>query len=567
MTSLPEATYVEPEQQDSVDIITDLSCLSDADARDLSNQQISQLETLLRANLFWFSWFIFGFQDLIPSIHGRLNQVALKWGTPGWERIMIQIPREHFKTSMMTMANSLWQYVRDPNKTICIYNEKLDNAAMWVRTIREVISSSQEFQVIFRDHCPPGIAYDDTRTMPRQWKWSDYELALPRDIIAPEVSITAMGLGAASAGRHWHKIIKDDLISEDAMRSPSVMQTAIDWFDKSQYLERPALKGWDLINCTPWAYEDLYAHVLRKFNYKLYRRSALEDTNGDPDVVNGESIFPTKLTTAELQRHYNRDPFGFSSQMQCIPRAGRDQSFQAEWDRFGTVKEGEDTGNPYFHIENEFYDPDIVSDVALTDPAPQNIYLSQMSKVLLFDPAPSEQRDINRERFARNAIIAIGIDAWGRKFVLESWADRLDLYDIIFKIFDLLEKWGTDTIAVEEVAFSKLYRHILERESERQGLSISVLKLKPGKLDKDTRIRGRIGDLRSGLYYFNRGECGPLMKEKDEYPYGSVVDCLDAWSYDDKVLQRPEAPQEYEARMFRQRGPASRIGSDPITGY
>jgi len=541
-----------------------MEVLTDADARDLSQQQISAVAEVLRENLFHFCWFIFGFRDLVPSIHGQIAQLLGLWGTPGWERIMVQIPREHFKTSVCTMGNSLWQVVRQPDQPIVIYNEKLDNAAMWVRTIRDTIASSRLFHVVFPDLTPPGIRHDDRRTMPRYWKWSDTELLLPRSVVVPETSITAMGVGAASAGRHWPKMIKDDLISEDAINSPSVMATVIDWFDRSLYLERPALKGMDLVVCTPWAYEDLYAHILRAYDYKLYRRAALENQEGEPDVISGESIFPEKLTTKELQRHHARDAFGFSSQMQCQPKAGKDQSFDEAWDRFGRM-DFRDPERPVWIIDSADYSPDLVGDISLDEQAPQSVPLHQMSTTILFDPAPSEQRDIKRERHARNALVVVGHDCWGRKHILESWVGRLDPFDTIKIIFALMDKWGTDTIAIEEVIFSKLYRYWLTREAELSGRQISVKRLHPGKMDKDTRIRSRIPALRGGLYYFNAPECTPLLKEKMEYPYGSTVDCLDAWSYDDCV-PRPEAPSEYQVRMEEEYGPKS-TGSRGVTGY
>jgi hypothetical protein len=563
MSSPPQATLTE-----ATSTLAEMESLTDANPEDLSQQQASTIAAALREDLFLWCWFIHGFRDLVPSIHGQMCEIAKLWGADEWRRVMVQIPREHFKTSVMTLANSLWQTVREPNEPIVIYNEKLDNAAMWVRTIRDTVANSRLFHALFPEHTPPGIRQNDTRSLPRYWKWSDTELLFPRDVVVPETSITAMGVGAASAGRHWPKMIKDDLISEDAVNSPSVMSTVIDWFDRSLYLERPALKGMDLVVCTPWAYEDLYAHILRNYDYKLYRRASLENTLGEPDVVSGESIFPTKLTTAELKQHYNRDPFGFQSQMQCQPRAGRDQSFDDSWDRYGDVINLENVDvRSYFRIEDESYDPNIVGDLDVPDTPPQVVPFSQMERVILWDPAPSEQREIARDKASRNGIVVLGHDCWGRKYVLEAVALRLDPYEMICEVFRLMEKWGTTTVGIEEVIFSKLYRHWMEREATSRGTHYQPLKLSPGKMDKDTRIKQMIPGMKQGLFYYNTEACAPLFKEKLEYPYSAAKDCLDAMSYHYRVA-RPEAPSEWEERVIRSQAlPSQNGGRCPVTGY
>lgn len=535
------------------------------DPRDLSTLQITELRNWLNEDLFAFCWFIFEYRDLQAKLHGNIASLLTQWGKPGFERLMVQIPREFFKTSLCTRANALWQICRDPDKSVAIFSERLDNASSWVRTIRDVVASSRLFHVVYRDLLPPGIAYDDTRSMPRWWKWSDTEIVLQRGVIMPEASITALGVGAASAGRHWHKIIKDDIISEDAANSQVVMQTAVNWFDKSLYLERPALKGWDLIVCTPWAYDDVYAHILRSYNYKLYRRSALEDESGESSLT-GDSIFPEKLKTGELLTHYRRDPFGFNSQMMCQPKPGRDQTFDTSWIRYGQVEWDDDQG-PRFVISKKHYTTENDHVIGLEETPPRIIPLRQMNKMILCDPAPSEEGERRRDSRSRNALVVEGMDPWGRRFILDTWAGRLDPMEIINQMFSLMDKWGTDTIAIEEVIFSKLYRHWLLREADLRRRYIRPLRLKPDKKSKGARIREKIPGMKSGLYYWDSNNTDDLLKEYMEYPYGGTEDLLDAWAYD-AILKRPDAPEEIELRlMHNRRGYSNQNGRDPITGY
>jgi hypothetical protein len=526
---------------------------------DMSHQQVVLLQEWLLEDLFAFAWMVFDYRDLRPELHGRISKLLQKWGTPGYERMMVQIPREFFKTSLCTRANALWQVCRDPDAPVAIFNERIENAAKWLRAIKDVVQSNLIFQTVFRDLLPPGIGRDDTRSMPRWWKWSDTEILFQRGAVGtPEASVTALGIRTASAGGHWPKTIKDDLISEDAVRSPADMEFSKEWFDKSLYLERPALKGWDLVVCTPWAYDDLYAHVLRKYNYKLYRRSALED---------GESIFPQKLTTDELLVQQERDPYGFSSQMLCQPRPGRDMAFQQEWLRYGMVKADPDYPDvPYFEIEPGDYDEEAC--VSPTYAPPQRVALHTLSKAILCDPAPSEASERKRERNARNAIVVEGIDPWGRKYILDTWADRCDPADTIEMLFTMMDKWGTNVVGIEEVVFSLVYRHWMREIAERRNQHIRFVRLKPRGRDKDTRITGRIPDMRSGFYYLNRVGTEKFIQEYLEYPYGGTRDLLDAWAYDVDALRRPQTDDEMEIGSYRkERDVWPHSSRNPVTGY
>ena len=539
-----------------------MNTLSDANPQDLSNQQVGQLREYLENDLFAFAWFVFGFHDLIPELHGKIGSLLGRWGQPGWEKVMVQIPREFFKTSLCTIANSLWQVCREPDAPIAIFNEKQDNAEMWVRTGRDVARGSDLFHAVWPHLLPPGIGTKAGQSMPRWWKWNDREIVFERSRAQPEASICANGIGAASAGRHWPKIIVDDLISEDAANSPTVMSTVKDWVDKAVYLERPALKGMVLVACTPWAYDDVYSHMLRTYNYKLYRRAALEDADGNQDI-NGESIFSQKLTTPELLQHYNRDDFGFMSQMQCTPRPGRDRSFDPGWIKWGEV-DYSNPERPRFRIREQDYDPSIRGDATLTETPPRTVPLSSMNKAVLLDPAPTEQNEIKKEKGARNGALVVGVDPWGRRYILQDWASRGDPLFVINEMFKLMDTWGTLTIGIEEVNFSKLYRHWLMQESRRRGQVVRVIKLAPGKRDKDTRITSLIPAYRSGLYYHAQGETKELVKEMVEYPYGSTVDLLDAHAYDHKIV-RPVAAEEEEREQARRRTGAQ--GRSPATRY
>jgi phage terminase large subunit-like protein len=182
--------------------------------------------------------------------------------------------------------------------------------------------------------------------------------------------------------------------------------------------------------------------------------------------------------------------------------------------------------------------------------------------MVLLDPAPTEETQRRKEPGARNGIVVEGIDAWGRRYILDIWADRVDPLDVIHKVLELCDKWGTDSVGIEEVVFSIVYRHWLQREAESRNKYIRCVRLEPGKRDKDTRITSQIPACREGVYYLNRVGSEKFLQEYMEYPYGETRDLLDAWAYDYR-LSRPESAAEAYERVVG-------VGNDTkdvVTGY
>jgi len=569
-------------------LVDELGSLSDASHRDLGTQDLDAIRSYLNEDLYAFARIIFNYKDLDTHLHGQIAQWIKLWGQvrvrrlgqefllpyhnlrqsdeilDDYRRLMTQIPREMFKTSLGTIANAIWQICREPHLPVALFNERLDNVAKKaLGAIRQTIQANKLFQDIYRDLLPPGIHYRDRRSMPRSWKWNDFELDMEgKRIGEPEYSLSAHGVESSAVGGHWPKLIFDDLIGERQKVSEAEMGRSREFIKGHIYLMRPAENSMVYVNCTPWTYRDIYYDLLAHYNYKLYRRSALELPDGTPDIDKGESIFPSKLSTIQLRSMYRRDAAKgdaavFWSQMQCLPKAGVDQSFDTEWVRWGACDPEED--DPTFHIEPPSYSKEVGWVVEEGEAPTRGVPLRLMHKALILDPAPSERTAQAREPRARNAILVEGIDCWGRRFLLEAWAKRADYMETISAAFHLSERWRADRLFVEEVNFSNVYRHWISREQKYDGRfpgrNLQAIPVSPKGRDKDTRILSRTAGWKSGLYYVNRGYCDQFLTGLAEYPYGETRDLLDCMGYDADpgVLLRPESNREVKIRRYRER--------------
>jgi hypothetical protein len=467
-------------------------------------------------------------------------------------------------TSVGTIANALQKVARSEGgmATVGIFNAKESRTFAWVRTIREVVESSRVFQAVYRDVLPPGVGYldrDKGKSIPQRWRWSDHAIDLQRDRGLPEASISGHGATGSAAGWHFDYVIKDDLIEVKHAQSEVEMNRVWDWCETARYLEKPAEKGNELWNYTRWHYNDIYAQARRQWpdDYVVFHRQILEN---HPETGEEYSTFPERFTTEELQRERASRPFYFAAQRQNVPKAGKEQSFDTEWLRYGHVDTTK--GEWVFVIDSDFYDPKISEiDLEKDEGAPKVVPLAWMEKCLLWDPAPSEQSDRNRERNARNGLAMVGKDPWGRLFVLSAKGYQLDPEEMMrLAIRDCLH-WGSAKAAVEEVNFSKVYKHfaryLMRKEFPKDH--ITFIPQKAEKQSKDARIMGLIPDFRSGFVYLNEPACRQLVQEYTEYPYGTTRDIMDALAQHKKCVFRPLTVEESlelsESRANRGRRP------------
>lgn len=544
--------------------------------------------------LYLFARHIFGYKDITEEVHLPISAMFGRWGethlrdgriltepptgevepliVDSWRRLMIRIPREMYKSSFCTRAGALWAVCRSPghDATVGIFNEKEENAERWVGAIAEVVESSRLFQMLWPEMLPPGISLADKErgvVLPRRWKWGSNGIKFVRDTIGiAELSIEGFGIGGATVGKHFTHIILDDIIGKEAAYSPAVMQAAIDWVDNQRPLERPANKGCEAVIHTPWAYADCYAHKLKKWpnEYKVYIRHILEDPDGSPNPVDGASIMPSKYSTAEAKKLLKTDPFINASQFMCIPLAGREMSFSSEWLRFGQIVFSGD--EPVFRIADPYFDPNLYDmEYEGSDPPPQWVPLSWMSKAILIDPIPGKPAELKAEPNCRHGLVAVGKDPWGRRYLFESaWVNETP-EELFRTSMNLAEKWRCQRIAIEEVNFSYVFQPLFLRLAQDYPWQPDLVPTSPEGMHKDDRIKKLLqSPHEAGFWYYNREGTSHAVQQLTEFPHSGSKDVIDALSYTDKVLQRPETPTEATRAYYNQRAGETSRG---ITGY
>ena len=88
---------------------------------------------------------IVGFKDMTPALHRQMGE----WISDGEPRKMGLVPRDHLKTSIWTIADSIRRIACDQNIRILLGNETATNAQHFLRRIEVVFERNALFQWLF----------------------------------------------------------------------------------------------------------------------------------------------------------------------------------------------------------------------------------------------------------------------------------------------------------------------------------------------------------------------------------------------------------------------------------
>lgn len=464
----------------------DLPYLDESVAQ-LSGDLRQDLATAFSNDLFKFAYGVLGMHDLTVGCHGPLCQFLDR--NPSRYK-HVEMPRDHLKTSVCTIARNMQRVVKNPNERILLINETSTNAQRFLGSIKQHAESNRIFRALYSSVIPK-----DTRKVP----WNNEELRFNREWIGPEPTIDTMGMTGAVTSRHFTHISIDDPISEEAVKSELVMHDAINRITKVLTLMvNPNKDTFDLVG-TRWAFADLYRHFMRLYKGKmaLFIRGAIED---------GQPIWPERFSMETLaQMRADMGEYNFSCLMMNNPRNADLQDFNVQDLRFWGWKDAREDTVVLYH-------PD-----GTTDEVP----LDELDISTSLDPAPAEKISADR-----NAIVTVGTTPKGDAVVLDAWARRCSPLEMIEYLFAVRSRWHPRVFGIEDVAYQKVIKHFLRAEANRRNAYFNVQPLKPGGKNKQ-HIKGLQPVAATGHLYVHPTQ-HVLRTELADWPLGEHDDVADA---------------------------------------
>lgn len=478
-----------------------------------------------KTDLYYFAKGIMRYKDMTEGAHMALT--VFFDSNPAQYKLGL-MPRDHFKSSCITIAGNTQKAVRNPEERILICNEASTNAERFLRAIRQHCESNRVFRTLYSDIIPR-----DTRKV----RWNDSELEFRREGVHPEPTFDTIGMTGALTSRHYSHMTFDDVISEEAVKSPKVMEDTKSRLSSLIALLTNPNKDTVWFIGTRWALNDVYAHRIKVMGTKLAKfiRAAIED---------GVPIFHERfsLETLALMRA-DMGEYKFSCLMMNNPRDESLQDFNTRDLRFWQWADS---------TEQEIVMLDASGDEK------RRVALASLDITCAVDLAPAE-----RVTSDRNAITVVGVTPWNEAIVLSAWGERCTPIRLIERLFYTKERFHPRVFGIEGVAYQKAFKYFLKQEAERRGVYFNIRELTAtGK--KEYRIRGLQPIAAVGRLYVEPTAM-LLRDEMTQFPLGDHDDVLDSLSMHLQLFRGQLAPDALELAKKKREQIMARIDGYSIT--
>jgi len=400
----------------------------------LGDQKLRKVYDRAKSDYYFFCREILAYQKMTPVPHQEVcDHIDRKNGR---RKTLTLMPRNSFKSSVITVGHSLFSLVRDANERILIASETQKNATKYVKEIKGHIEGNHKFRALFGD----WVNQHDT--------WRDFEFTInKRTRVYKECSITASSLEKGlQTGMHYSKIYLDDVVSRANVNTPEQIQKTLDYYRLLLSILDPT--GSIYINGTRWSIHDLYGWILDKENGETDKFNILvkQATNED-----GELLMPDVLSKEFLEdQRATQGPTIFQMQYQNVALSEDNATFKPDWVK--TYSENP-KGLIYF---------------------------------LTIDPAISNKTEADFSGFVMN-----GVDYKHHWYIQEAFKKKVNLLEIIEIIFELADRYQPlMCLGLEKFALEKALQVSLNQEMIRRNKFIPIKEIETDtRVSKDVRIR------------------------------------------------------------------------------
>lgn len=365
--------------------------------------------------------------------------------------------RGHYKSSIGTFAGVIQEIMVDPEITIAIMSGTNKVAQPFLVQIQQEFENNEDLKRIHSD-----VLWAEPRKEAPLWA-RDKGITVKRKGNPKEATVEAFGvIDGMRTGKHYDLLDFDDLIDESMVGNPEMVQKVTQRWELAGNLGRHTKKTRKWHWGTRYSYADTYGVIIDRGILKERRYPATH--NGTLKGV------PVLMQPAEWDKVKLAQKSTVAAQMLLNPLAGAENSFS-----MSTIKQ---------------YD---------VIPSILNVYI-------MCDP--SKGRGIRSDR---TAIIVIGVDLAGNKYLLDGYAHRMRLSERYQKLKQLETKWRDHPgVQVVKVGYEQYGMQsdleTIEENMQREGVFFAIEEMNSskdgsGKNAKPDRISRLEPDMNRGAFY------------------------------------------------------------------
>lgn len=517
-------------------------------------------------DLYFLNETILGYGPLVPmrpATHYLMCRfMERRTGEPALDEApvrLVLVPREVGKSTLLTQGYSIQAACRNPDTSIMLANEKEENAARFLRSIKQEFEGNELLRALFPEVIPEQL---------QAQRWSVTEADVKRGTRRKEPTFFVTGVGGTVTGMHPDEIIVDDMLSVDAMQNAKTGARQItaalnDWTHTLPFLVNKNARphGTTFIG-TRWFHGDSYEHLHEyhgngeqpvRYNLKVklpdgttqslqaYRqgdlavfvRSAIED---------GRTIFPEKWDVERLAKMRMADPVMFSCNMMNRPSDDVTSAFKEAWLKTYRWTEGNTA-------------------IAYTDPSGKATVtgIASLDRVILVDPGGfGKDQSAKGDRARAAAILTGSTPDFQTHFVLRAYSERDTYLACIAEVVSWVSQYNPRKVVVEQTGQQLAFVDKLREELLKAGLRPILEPITPKNKDKDLRILELEPFFQHGQVYIGSGaEWLEFRQQYAQWPRAMRRDILDVLAYGPVVWRKPSRSGNL-SQEARQRAEESR---------
>lgn len=540
----------------------------------LDNMNMDMRRTIHRMNslgsLFYFSIYTLGktrFQlkaDLTKSLHYLMCKAVEKDGVQD----VIEIPRDHYKTTVYSECFPIWRALPFTWKDEDLFLRAgyPDVFIEWMKRahrqdyrwliVSEVIKNAIKIGTRIDNHYKQNKIFRDLfpEIIPSTTEsWTQESMTHKRTSMGMgqgEGTYDLLGAGGALQSRHYDGMIQDDLFGKDALKSEAVRTDLIEYhkllvgaFDADH--TSGSRDNDELIVGNRWAYNDLNSYIRK---YETYFNFTTHSALGGCCKLHpyGTPIFPEAFSVEKLERWKQRlGSYLFSCQFLNVPINPAETKFNKKdlryyefaYDDSGTVI----GKKKRVVIKHHVHEGDVMPD----------IYPRNLRRYMILDPNHS-----GADGRCRHAITVTGVTDQDtrRVYLLDVWAKSAGLTELMGTMFNLAYAWKLNEVWMETIAAQKYLKYhfeyirnnglpeVLKDHEDRENaiswckkIVIKELKTPKTKDAKQMRIDGLAPIIERHELWVNTFGQTEFMEELETYPNGQLRDVLDTLGYGPQV--------------------------------
>jgi len=407
---------------------------------------------------------------------------------------LLLIPRNHLKSSIVTVGYAIQQILINPNIRILLTNATLRRCEEFMTQIQGYLTNTSSLKDIFG-----AFQTKDTR-----WTIDQFTIAQRTTGAIKEPTVSIASITTNVTGGHYDLIIHDDLVERGNIGTPDQIMKVKDFFADSLNL---APNAPIIVIGTRWAMGDLYGELLKNQDFDVFLRSATDEKGKVifPNMVCADRSNPKwqEMICLESQLE-TQGPYQYSCQYMNNPIAEDSIEFKRPW------------------IQEFDMDPDTFN------------RLNGIEGLLSVDPAFRQNQQSDYSGF-----VVSKTDEKNISYILEASQKKINPKGVVEEIFRLVDLYSIKRVLIETQVAQIMMVDLLKDEMRRRGKFFVIEEITQSTREtKAVRIRGLIPHYANGRVLHRRG-LSHLEDQLIQFPRNVHDDIIDALSQQVKFWRTP----------------------------